>query len=184
MRTRPIIIGGEFREDPPQVILVEHDQMIDTFAPDRPDKAKAITRSIAHQARTIRIPVHMMEAISKVVRTSRQLLSEIGREPTPEELAEKLGMPLEKVQKDMALRSLLLRIWRANRSRCRIVDQRVGWRRSIAICNLARGGVSHRPALEGLGEPSATSVGSAPRTIVPLTIPPATPSLPLRISNR
>src|SRR5205807_5430773 len=60
---------------------------------------QAITRSIADQARTIRIPVHMMEAISKVVRTSRQLLSEIGREPTPEELAEKLGMPLEKVQK-------------------------------------------------------------------------------------
>ena len=59
---------------------------------------QAITRSIADQARTIRIPVHMMEAISKIVRTSRQLLSEIGREPTPEELAEKLGMPLEKVQ--------------------------------------------------------------------------------------
>jgi RNA polymerase primary sigma factor len=60
---------------------------------------QAITRSIADQARTIRIPVHMMEVISKVARTSRQLLSEIGREPTPEELAEKLGMPLEKVQK-------------------------------------------------------------------------------------
>jgi RNA polymerase primary sigma factor len=60
---------------------------------------QAITRSIADQARTIRIPVHMMEAISKVARTSRQLLSEIGREPTPEELAEKLGMPLEKVRK-------------------------------------------------------------------------------------
>ena len=60
---------------------------------------QAITRSIADQARTIRIPVHMMEAISKVVRTSRQLLNEIGREPTPEELAEKLGMPFEKVQK-------------------------------------------------------------------------------------
>jgi RNA polymerase primary sigma factor len=60
---------------------------------------QAITRSIADQARTIRIPVHMMEAISKILRTSRQLLSEIGREPTPEELAEKLGMPLEKVQR-------------------------------------------------------------------------------------
>src|SRR5262249_52475308 len=60
---------------------------------------QAITRSIADQARTIRIPVHMMDAISKVVRTSRQLLNEIGREPTPEELAEKLGMPLEKVRK-------------------------------------------------------------------------------------
>jgi len=60
---------------------------------------QAITRSIADQARTIRIPVHMMDAISKVVRTRRLLLNEIGREPTPEELAEKLGMPLEKVSK-------------------------------------------------------------------------------------
>ncbi len=64
---------------------------------------QAITRSIADQARTIRIPVHMMEAISKIVRTSRQLLSEIGREPTPEELAEKLGMPLEKVSKGLKI---------------------------------------------------------------------------------
>jgi RNA polymerase primary sigma factor len=60
---------------------------------------QAVTRSVYDQARTIRIPVHMVEAISKVVRTSRQLLNEIGREPTPEELAEKLGMPLEKVRK-------------------------------------------------------------------------------------
>jgi RNA polymerase primary sigma factor len=60
---------------------------------------QAITRSTADQARTIRIPAHMMEAISKVVRTSRRILHEIGREPTPEELAEKLGMPLEKVRK-------------------------------------------------------------------------------------
>jgi RNA polymerase primary sigma factor len=60
---------------------------------------QAITRSIADQARTIRIPVHMMESISKVVRKSRQMLNEIGREPTPEELAEKLGMPFEKVRK-------------------------------------------------------------------------------------
>jgi RNA polymerase primary sigma factor len=60
---------------------------------------QAITRSIADQARTIRIPVHMMDAISNIVRTSRQLLNEIGREPTPQELAEKLGMPLEKVRK-------------------------------------------------------------------------------------
>ena len=60
---------------------------------------QAITRSIADQARTIRIPVHMIETISKLVRTSRQMLHEIGREPTPEELAEKLGMPLEKVRK-------------------------------------------------------------------------------------
>jgi RNA polymerase primary sigma factor len=60
---------------------------------------QAITRSTADQARSIRIPMHMMEAISKVVRKSRQMLNEIGREPTPEELAEKLGMPLEKVRK-------------------------------------------------------------------------------------
>jgi RNA polymerase primary sigma factor len=60
---------------------------------------QAITRSIADQARTIRIPVHMMESISKIVRKSHQMLNEIGREPTPEELAEKLGMPLEKVRK-------------------------------------------------------------------------------------
>src|ERR1700704_2097743 len=60
---------------------------------------QAITRSIADQARTIRIPVHMVDAISQVIRTSRQLLNEIGREPTPGELAEKLGMPLEKVRK-------------------------------------------------------------------------------------
>ena len=60
---------------------------------------QAITRSIADQARTIRIPVHMIETINKIVRSSRQMLNEIGREPTPEELAEKLGMPLEKVRK-------------------------------------------------------------------------------------
>jgi len=60
---------------------------------------QAITRSIADQARTIRIPVHMIETINKIVRTSRQMLHEIGREPTPEELSEKLGMPLEKVRK-------------------------------------------------------------------------------------
>ncbi len=60
---------------------------------------QAITRSIADQARTIRIPVHMIETINKIVRTSRQMLHEIGREPTPEELAAKLSMPLEKVRK-------------------------------------------------------------------------------------
>ncbi len=64
---------------------------------------QAITRSIADQARTIRIPVHMIETINKLVRTSRQMLHEIGREPTPEELAEKLGMPLEKVRKVMKI---------------------------------------------------------------------------------
>ena len=64
---------------------------------------QAITRSIADQARTIRIPVHMIETINKLVRTGRQMLHEIGREPTPEELAEKLQMPLEKVRKVMKL---------------------------------------------------------------------------------
>jgi RNA polymerase primary sigma factor len=64
---------------------------------------QAITRSIADQARTIRIPVHMIETINKLVRTSRQMLHEIGREPTPEELAEKLGMPLDKVRKVMKI---------------------------------------------------------------------------------
>src|SRR5205809_356478 len=64
---------------------------------------QAITRSTADQARTIRIPVHMIESISKIVRTSRQMLNEIGREHTPEELAEKLGMPLEKVRKVLKL---------------------------------------------------------------------------------
>ena len=64
---------------------------------------QAITRSIADQARTIRIPVHMIETINKIVRTSRQMLHEIGREPTPEELAEKLGMPLDKVRKVMKI---------------------------------------------------------------------------------
>jgi RNA polymerase primary sigma factor len=60
---------------------------------------QAISRGTADQARTIRIPVHMIDAITKIVRASRHLLNEIGREPTPEELAEKLGMPLEKVRK-------------------------------------------------------------------------------------
>ncbi|MBT5641176.1 MAG: RNA polymerase sigma factor RpoD [Rhodobiaceae bacterium] len=64
---------------------------------------QAITRSIADQARTIRIPVHMIETINKIVRTSRQMLHEIGREPTPEELAEKLSMPLDKVRKVMKI---------------------------------------------------------------------------------
>ena len=64
---------------------------------------QAITRSIADQARTIRIPVHMIETINKLVRTGRQMLHEIGREPTPEELAIKLGMPLEKVRKVMKI---------------------------------------------------------------------------------
>ncbi len=64
---------------------------------------QAITRSIADQARTIRIPVHMIETINKLVRTSRQMLHEIGREPTPEELADKLKMPLDKVRKVMKI---------------------------------------------------------------------------------
>ena len=60
---------------------------------------QAITRSIADQARTIRIPVHMIETINKIVRTQRLILSEYGREATPEELAKKLRMPLEKLEK-------------------------------------------------------------------------------------
>src|SRR6266849_6659961 len=64
---------------------------------------QAISRGIHDQARTIRVPVHMIEVISKIVRTSRQILNEIGREPTPEELAEKLGMPLEKVRRSLKI---------------------------------------------------------------------------------
>ncbi len=64
---------------------------------------QAITRSIADQARTIRIPVHMIETINKLVRTSRQMLHEIGREPTPEELSERLAMPVDKVRKVMKI---------------------------------------------------------------------------------
>jgi RNA polymerase primary sigma factor len=64
---------------------------------------QAISRSLADQSRTIRVPVHMIETINKIVRTSRQMLNEIGREPTPEELAEKLHMPLEKVRKTLKI---------------------------------------------------------------------------------
>ena len=64
---------------------------------------QAVGRSIADQARTIRIPVHMIEVVNKIIRTSRKMLNEIGREPTPEELAKKLGMPLEKVRKVLKL---------------------------------------------------------------------------------
>ena len=64
---------------------------------------QAVSRSLADQSHTIRIPVHMIETINKIVRTSRQMLHEIGREPTPEELAEKLGMPLEKVRKTLKI---------------------------------------------------------------------------------
>src|SRR5207245_3549950 len=64
---------------------------------------QAISRGIHDQARTIRVPVHMIEVISKIARTSRQILNEIGREPTPEELAEKLGMPLERVRKSLKI---------------------------------------------------------------------------------
>src|SRR5437868_3462657 len=64
---------------------------------------QAVSRSIADQARTIRIPVHMIEVVNKIIRTSRKMLIEIGREPTPEELAERLGMPLEKVRKVLKL---------------------------------------------------------------------------------
>ena len=64
---------------------------------------QAVSRSLADQSRTIRVPVHMIETINKIVRTSRQMLTEIGREPTPEELAEKLGMPVEKVRKTLKI---------------------------------------------------------------------------------
>ena len=64
---------------------------------------QAITRGVQDQSRTIRVPVHMVEVISKVARTSRQIFNEIGREPTPEELAEKLGMPLEKIRKTLKI---------------------------------------------------------------------------------
>jgi len=64
---------------------------------------QAVSRSLADQSRTIRVPVHMIEIINKIVRTSRQMLGEIGREPTPEELAQKLHMPLEKVRKTLKI---------------------------------------------------------------------------------
>jgi RNA polymerase primary sigma factor len=64
---------------------------------------QAVGRSLADQSRTIRVPVHMIESINKIVRTSRRMLNEIGREPTPEELAEKLGVPLEKVRKTLKI---------------------------------------------------------------------------------
>jgi RNA polymerase primary sigma factor len=64
---------------------------------------QAITRALTDQGRTIRIPVHMIEVANKIIRTSRKMLNEIGREPTPEELAEKLGMPLDKVRKVLKL---------------------------------------------------------------------------------
>jgi RNA polymerase primary sigma factor len=64
---------------------------------------QAVSRSLTDQSRTIRVPVHMIEVINKIVRTSRQMFSEIGREPTPEELAEKLHMPLEKVRKTLKI---------------------------------------------------------------------------------
>ena len=64
---------------------------------------QAVTRSLSDQSRTIRVPIHMTESINKIARTSRQLLSELGREPTPEELAEKLHMPLEKVRKTLKI---------------------------------------------------------------------------------
>jgi RNA polymerase primary sigma factor len=64
---------------------------------------QAVSRSLADQSRTIRVPVHMIDTIGKIVRTSRQMLTELGREPTPEELAQKLGMPLEKVRKTLKI---------------------------------------------------------------------------------
>ena len=88
---------------------------------------QAVSRSLADQSHTIRIPVHMIEMINKIVRTSRQMLNEIGREPTPEELAEKLHMPLEKVRKDLE----------TVRSRCR-------WRRRSATRRIPSSAPSSR----------------------------------------
>lgn len=88
---------------------------------------QAITRSIADQARTIRIPVHMIETINKIVRTSRQMLNEIGREPTPEELAEKLGMPWRRSARSS----------RSPRSRCR-------WRRRSVTKRIRTSAISSR----------------------------------------
>ena len=88
---------------------------------------QAITRSIADQARTIRIPVHMIETINKIVRTSRQMLHEIGREPTPEELAEKLQMPLEKVRKVL-----------------KIAKEPISWRRRSATRRICISAISSR----------------------------------------
>ncbi len=114
---------------------------------------QAITRSIADQARTIRIPVHMIETINKIVRTSRQMLHEIGREPTPEELAEKLAMPLEKVRKVLKIakepissrrRSATRRIrTSATSSRTRTRSCR-STRRSSRTCARRRRGFSRR----------------------------------------
>src|SRR4029453_11834683 len=74
------------------------------FAPHAPWRNRhAVSRSLFDQSRTIRVPVHMNEAINRIVRTSYQMLKEIGREPTPEELAEKLHMPLEKVRKTLKI---------------------------------------------------------------------------------
>ena len=86
---------------------------------------QAITRSIADQARTIRIPVHMIETINKIVRTSRQMLHEIGREPTPEELAEKLAMPLEKVRKVLKIAKEPISPRNADRRRGRLPSRRL-----------------------------------------------------------
>ena len=104
---------------------------------------QAITRSIADQARTIRIPVHMIETINKIVRTSRQMLHEIGREPTPEELAEKLAMPLEKVRKVLKIAKEPIASRRRSatrRIRTSAISSRTRWRscrstrRSRPIC--------------------------------------------------
>jgi RNA polymerase primary sigma factor len=114
---------------------------------------QAITRSIADQARTIRIPVHMIETINKIVRTSRQMLNEIGREPTPEELAEKLGMPLEKVRKVLKIaksRSRSKPRWATKRIRTSAISSRTrtrccrSTRRSSRTCAKPRRACSPR----------------------------------------
>ena len=116
---------------------------------------QAITRSIADQARTIRIPVHMIETINKLVRTGRQMLHEIGREPTPEELAAKLQMPLEKVRKVMKIAkepiSLETPIGDEEDSHlgdfieglaCRVIDRRTDQLKIDGTCTVIKVGVA------------------------------------------
>ena len=95
---------------------------------------QAITRSIADQARTIRIPVHMIETINKIVRTSRQMLHEIGREPTPEELAEKLAMPLEKVRKVLKIAKEPISLETPDRRRGRFAISAISSRTRTRCC--------------------------------------------------
>ena len=99
---------------------------------------QAITRSIADQARTIRIPVHMIETINKIVRTSRQMLHEIGREPTPEELSEKLAMPLEKVRKVLKIAKEPISAWKPRSAMKKIAISAISSRTRTRCCRSTR----------------------------------------------